>query len=148
MTIMTIMPTALLFSAHPAQPLPLLPLVRALPLDLVRLLPLFPAQLGGGGGAGGGNLFLSLVPMLLIFGIFYLLLVMPMRKRQKALQQLLENLKKGDRVVTSGGLYGEIAAINGPTILLKIADNVRVKVARSAISGLEGESDETTGSKS
>ena len=105
-------------------------------------MPLAFLQLGGAGAPGGGqNLFLGLVPMILIFGIFYLLLVLPMRKRQKALQQLLESLKKGDRVITNGGLYGEIAAINGPTVVLKVADNVRLKVARSAITGLEGDSE-------
>lgn len=96
-------------------------------------------------GAGGGeNLLVSLAPMLIIFGIFYLLLILPMRKRQKAVQQMIQALKKGDRVVTNGGLYGEIAAVDdsGGTVMLRIADNVKVKVAKSAISGLEGQ--ETT----
>ena len=97
-------------------------------------------QIGGAGTAGGQNLLISLVPMLLIFGIFYLLLILPMRKRQRALQQLLANLKKGDRVVTSGGLYGEIAVLNDTTLVLKVADNVKVKVARSAVTGLEADS--------
>lgn len=88
---------------------------------------------------GGGNPLLGLVPMVAVLAIFYVMMVLPMRKRQKALQQLIENLKKGDRVVTSGGLYGEIAAVTGGTVVLKIADNVRVKVAKSAITGLEGE---------
>ena len=107
------------------------------------LLPVAFLQLFGGGASPGGGqgLFLGLMPMLLIFGIFYLLLVLPMRKRQKALQQLLANLKKGDRVVTSGGLYGEIVSLNGPTVILKVGDNVRLKVARSAITGFEGDSD-------
>ncbi len=109
--------------------------------DLLRNLPVAMMQLGGGAPGGGQNLLLGLMPMILIFGIFYLLLVMPMRKRQRALQKLLENLKKGDRVITNGGLYGEIAALNGPTVILKVADNVRLKVARSAITGLEGEAD-------
>jgi preprotein translocase subunit YajC len=104
------------------------------------LLPAF-LQLGGGAPGGGQNMFFSLVPMILIFGIFYLLLVLPMRKRQRALAQLLENLKKGDRVITNGGLYGEIAGLNGATVVLKVADNVRLKVARSAITGLEAETD-------
>lgn len=81
--------------------------------------------------------WLGLVPMVAIFAIFYFLLVAPMRKRQKELQRTVEALKKGDKVVTSGGLYGEIAGIEGPVIWLKIADNVRVRVAKSAISGLE-----------
>jgi preprotein translocase subunit YajC len=91
--------------------------------------------------AGEPNLIMSIAPMLIIFGIFYLLLILPMRKRQKATQQMIESLKKGDKVVTTGGLYGEVAALEDAWVLLRIADNVRVRVARSAIAGLEGESD-------
>ena len=96
------------------------------------------------GAADGGNLLTSLAPMLIIFGIFYLLLILPMRKRQKAVQQMIQALKKGDRVVTNGGLYGEIAAVDdsGGTVMLRIADNVKVKVAKSAIAGLEGQETE------
>ncbi len=60
-----------------------------------------------------------------------------MRKRQKALQQVVEALKKGDRVITNGGIYGEIQGIDAQTVILKIADNVKIKVAKSAIAGLE-----------
>ena len=86
-------------------------------------------------GALGG-----LVPMLLIFVIFYVVLMLPMQRQRKALRQLIENLKKGDRVVTSGGIYGEVSAVDGATVILRIADNVRVRVAKSAISGFEGDS--------
>ena len=85
--------------------------------------------------------WMGLVPMIAIFAIFYFLLVWPVRKRQKALQRLVENLKRGDRVVTNGGIYGEVAAVEGPTILLKVADNLKIKVAKSAIAGLEGEAE-------
>ena len=97
------------------------------------------------GGAAAQSTWLSFVPMVAIFAIFYFLMVVPMRKRQKALQTLVENLKKGDRVVTNGGLYGEIAAIDASVVVLKVADNVKIRVARSAIAGLEG--DGTTGGK-
>jgi preprotein translocase subunit YajC len=83
------------------------------------------------------NPLLQFAPMFLIFALFYVLMIVPSRKRQKALQQLLENLKKGDRVVTSGGLYGEVAAVTGATVVLKVSDNVKVRVAKSAITGLE-----------
>ncbi len=83
------------------------------------------------------NSLLQLVPLLVIFVLFYVLLILPMRKRQKALQQMVDNLQKGDRVITNGGLYGEVAAVIGTAVLLKVADNVKVKVAKSAISGLE-----------
>jgi preprotein translocase subunit YajC len=86
-------------------------------------------------GALGG-----LVPMLLIFVIFYVVLMLPMQRQRKALRQVIENLKKGDRVLTSGGIYGEVTAVEPATVMLRIADNVRVRVAKSAISGLEAES--------
>jgi preprotein translocase subunit YajC len=93
--------------------------------------------------SGGLGAFTGLIPMVLIFGIFYMLLILPMRKRQKALQTMVQNLKKGDKVVTSGGLFGEVSGVEEATVLLRIADNVRVRVAKSAISGLEGESEKS-----
>lgn len=87
------------------------------------------------------SIWVSLLPMLLIFAIFYFLLIAPVRKRQKALQKLVEELKRGDRVVTNGGIYGEVAAVEGSIIYLKIADNMKIKVAKSAIAGLEGEAE-------
>ena len=83
--------------------------------------------------------WINVLPMVAIFAIFYFLLVAPMRKRQKALARLIEGLKRGDRVVTNGGLYGEVSAIEGSVVHLKVADNVRLRVAKSAIAGLEGE---------
>ncbi len=95
-------------------------------------------QLAQAGGQAP-SAFLQFVPILLIFGIFYFLLLAPMRKRQKLHQALLTALKRGDRVVTNGGLLGEIAAVEERVIHLKLADNVRVRVIRSAIAGLEGD---------
>jgi preprotein translocase subunit YajC len=91
----------------------------------------------GGGLRDWGSLFLPLG----ILVIFYVLVWMPARKRQKDFQGLVESLKKGDKVVTTGGLYGEIIAVDGPTVILKIADTVKVKVAKSAIATLETEGD-------
>jgi len=82
--------------------------------------------------------FTQLIPIVLIFGIFYFLLIAPMRKRQKAIQQMISEIKKGDQIVTSGGLHGEVAAVLDNAVLLKVADNVRVKISKSAISGLQG----------
>lgn len=86
---------------------------------------------------------LSFVPMLVIMGIFYIVLFLPMRKRQKALAQMIDNLKRGDRVITNGGIYGEVAGVDAGTVILKIADNVKIKVAKSAIAGLEGKEGES-----
>lgn len=83
----------------------------------------------------------QLVPFILIFVIFWVLLIAPARRRQKAHQKMLEELKRGDRVVTNGGLYGEVAGIEGAVVFLKIADNVKVRVSKSAVSGLQGESE-------
>jgi len=93
----------------------------------------------------GGSALIQFLPIIVIFGIFYFLLIAPMRKRQKALQQTVEQLKKGDRVVTNGGIYGEVAAVEGSVIQLKIADNVKVRIAKSAIAGLEGSEPQETG---
>jgi len=94
-------------------------------------------QLPSGNGGIMGALT-GLAPMLLIFVIFYVVLMLPMQRQRKALQQVIANLKKGDRVLTTGGLFGEVTAVEGATVMLRIADNVRVRVAKAAISGLEG----------
>ncbi len=87
----------------------------------------------------GTSSLLSFLPVLLIFGIFYFLLLAPMRKRQKAHQALLGQLKRGDKVVTNGGLLGEIAAVEDRIVHLKLGDTVKVRVVKSAIAGLEGD---------
>jgi preprotein translocase subunit YajC len=85
--------------------------------------------------------WVTMVPMVAIFAIFYFLLIWPVRKRQKALQALVESLKRGDKVVTNGGIYGEVAAVEGAVIHLKVAENMKIRVAKSAIAGLEGEAE-------
>ncbi len=78
-----------------------------------------------------------------VFAIFYLLVILPANKQKRKTQEMLNSLKKGDRVVTSGGIYGTVQGVEPEVIYLKIADNVRVKVARSAITGvLTGESEQ------
>lgn len=83
--------------------------------------------------------WMQFVPILLIFGVFYFLLIAPMRKRQKALEAMIAELKKGDRVITSGGLHGEVAGVQDGVVILKLADNLKVRVSKSAISGLQGQ---------
>jgi preprotein translocase subunit YajC len=85
-----------------------------------------------GGGAGG---FMSLLPILLMFVIFYFLLIRPQQKQAKRHQEFVRNLKIGDRVVTSGGMHGEVKGLTETTITLEIADKVRVKVTRGSVSG-------------
>ncbi len=91
---------------------------------------------------GGFGSFGSLVLPLGFLLIFYFIVWLPARRKQKAFQTMLEALKKGDRVVTTGGLYGEIVSVDSSTVILKIADAVKVKVAKSAIATLEGQEGE------
>jgi preprotein translocase subunit YajC len=86
---------------------------------------------------------LQFAPMIFIFVIFYFLLIAPMRKKQKKTQEMLAALKKGDEVVTGGGIFGRVAALDDERgfVVLQIADNVKVKVLRSAIAGLAGQAD-------
>jgi preprotein translocase subunit YajC len=90
----------------------------------------------------GMQQLVSFVPLILIFVIFYFLVIAPARKRQKKLQETIDALKRGDRVVTTGGIYGEVVSTEGGVIFLKVADNVRLKMAKSAIAGLEQEEPE------
>lgn len=94
---------------------------------------------------GEPSAWMSFLPIILIFVIFYFLLVAPMRKRQKALERMIQALKKGDRVITSGGLHGEVSAIDGSTLILRIADNVKVRVSKSAVTAMEGEEPQEKG---
>src|SRR4030095_2044297 len=103
---------------------------------MIELLQTAPA--GPGGGAGG---LVQFLPMIFIFVIFYFLLIAPMRKKQKKTQEMLSKLKKGDAVITGGGIFGRITALDEERgfVILQIADNTKIKVLRSAIAGLAAE---------
>ena len=83
------------------------------------------------------GLLLNLLPIAAIFLVFYFLVIAPASKQRKKTQEMLGSLKKGDRVVTSGGIYGTIQGVEADVVYLKIAENVKVKVARSAITGTQ-----------
>ena len=87
--------------------------------------------------AHGQSSWGSLVPLLIMLGIFYFLLIAPMRKRQKQQDQMIKDLKTGDHVLTVGGIYGTIVGIKDDRLTLRIADQVKVNVAKSSISGLD-----------
>ena len=87
--------------------------------------------------AQGQSSWGSLVPLLIMLGIFYFLLIAPMRKRQKQQDQMIKDLKTGDHVLTAGGIYGTIVGIKDDRLTLRIADQVKVNVAKSSISGLD-----------
>lgn len=80
----------------------------------------------------------SLLPFLLIILVFYFLILRPQQKRQKERQKLLQSIKKGDKVITSGGMHGVIEGLDDKTVLIKIADNTKVKVERSAVTTIIG----------
>lgn len=90
----------------------------------------------GGGGAGGASSYMSFLPIVLIFIVFYFLLIRPQQKRAKDQRTLLSNLKEGDQVLTSGGIYGRITGIRDDKITVEISDKVRVKVNRGHIAGV------------
>ncbi len=91
-------------------------------------------QSGGGEGAGGG--FGAFLPLILMFAIFYFLLIRPQQKKAKAHKQLLSAIKKGDRIVSSGGLHGLVTGLTDDVVTVEIAPKVRVKIARGSISGV------------
>jgi preprotein translocase subunit YajC len=92
----------------------------------------------GGSAPKGGNPFLSFLPLLLIIFVMYFLLLRPQAKRQKQQQEMIKNLQKGDKVLTTGGIVGTIAGIKEKEglLILKIADNVKVELARQSVTQL------------
>jgi preprotein translocase subunit YajC len=95
----------------------------------------------GGEGAPGGGL-ISLMPLVLMFVIFYFLLIRPQQKKTKEHREMVNTLKKGDRVITSGGIYGRITSLDDTTLTLEIADKVRIKIVRSNVTALSQPSSE------
>ena len=91
---------------------------------------------GEAGGGGGASLFVTLLPFALIFFIFYFLVIRPQSKRQKELAAMINALKQGDRVLTSGGIYGTVMSMKDNIAVLKISDQVKIEVAKSAITAV------------
>jgi len=87
----------------------------------------------------GVSPLVQLIPFALVLGIFYFVILLPMKRRQKKVQEFLSALKVGDRVVTSGGLYGSIAKLTDSSVHLQVAQNVRLEVSRAAIVGYQGQ---------
>lgn len=90
---------------------------------------------GGAAGQGAGG-FGGLIPIILMFVIFYFLLIRPQQKRNKEHKEMIANLKKGDRIITSGGLYGRITGLDEIALTVEIADKVRVKIGRGNVAAL------------
>ena len=87
--------------------------------------------------AGTGAIIAQVLPILAIGLVFYFIVIAPANKQRRKTQEMLSSLKKGDRVVTSGGIYGTIQGVEAEVVYLKISENVKVKVARSAITGVQ-----------
>ena len=93
-----------------------------------------PAYAQSAGAAGGGDFITSMIPLVLIFVIFYFLLIRPQQKRAKEHKNMVENLRRGDQVVTGGGILGKVVKVKeGEEIEVEIAENTRVKLYRSTI---------------
>jgi preprotein translocase subunit YajC len=90
-------------------------------------------QAGGLSSALGS----PLIMMVVVMGIFYVMLILPQQRQRKKLQEMLGALKAGDKVITNGGIYGTINGLDGETVILKIADQVKIRIARSAITQVE-----------
>jgi len=119
------------------------PLVAGKAQMTVLLAGILPSQLAlvmqAGSQPGGFALFL---PLILIMVIFYFLMIMPAQRRQKKVAEMLKDLKTGDKVITNGGIYGTIAGLEPDAVQLRIAEQVKIKVSRSAIAGLQTEEKE------
>lgn len=104
-------------------------------MNTFALILLQGAPSGGGGIMG---LLGPLVPMILVFAVFYFLILVPQRKRQKELQEMVGNLKAGDRIVTSGGIIATITAVRDASLLVRSADKSILEISRASVSGMYG----------
>ena len=102
------------------------------------MMAAFLFQATGGAGSILGN---PLTMMIIVMGIFYVMLILPQQRQRKKVQAMLQALKNGDKVITSSGIYGTVNGIDGDTIILKIADQVKIRIARSAIAQVEASED-------
>ena len=92
--------------------------------------------MGGATGSGGSGGFASFIPLILMFVIFYFLLIRPQQKKTKEHRQMVDNLKTGDRIITSGGLHGRVTGVSESALTVEIAEKVRVKINRASVTAL------------
>ena len=88
---------------------------------------------------GGGALISSLVPMVLIIGVFYVLLIRPQQARQRKLQQTISELKAGDKIITTGGVMGTITSVKDASLIIRSADKTIIEISRGSVAGLDEE---------
>jgi preprotein translocase subunit YajC len=87
----------------------------------------------------GGSPWVQFIPFILVLAIFYFIILLPMRRKQQKVQQFLDRLKVGDRIITTGGIYGQITRLGDQSIQLQIADKIRIEIAKAAIGGYQGQ---------
>ncbi len=104
-----------------------------------------PALQAGGAQAARPNMLGALLPFVLVFVIFYLLIIMPQRKKQKKHLELVDNLKPGDRIITTAGIFGTIMGVQKDLIELKISSNTNIKITKSAVGVIRGATDRLEG---
>ncbi len=97
---------------------------------------------GPGSGGGASSMLVQIVPFVLIFVLFYFLLILPQQKRQKQQKTMLDALKKGDKVVTSSGIWGTVTNLSKETVTLQIADNAKIKIQRESIARVRGDEED------
>lgn len=108
-----------------------------MPCEMTTLLILAQAAAPAGNAPAQPNLLMQMFPLILIFVLFYFVLILPQQKRQKEHEKLVAALKSGDKVVTNAGIHGIIANVKDKTVVIKIADNVKVEFDRSAVVTVE-----------
>ncbi len=91
-----------------------------------------------GAGQGQQSLLGMLIPFILIFAVFYLIVILPARKRQKQHQRMVESLKPGDKIITAGGIYGVVTGVKEDRIEIKIAPNVKVEITKGSVAAMIG----------
>ena len=96
------------------------------------------------GQDGGAGIMGNIVLFGSIILIFYFMIIRPQQKRQKERQQMVDSMKKGDKIVTAGGIHGTIVGVEDKTVLVQIADNVKVKIERSTVGNIMKEAEPTT----
>ena len=92
-----------------------------------------------GSAVEGGSAWLQLVPFVLVLAIFYFIILLPMKRKQQKVQQFLDSLKVGDRVITTGGIYGQVTRLGEQSVQLQVAEKLRIEVAKNAIGGYQGQ---------
>jgi preprotein translocase subunit YajC len=100
-----------------------------------------PAPAGGGGIMGTLG---PLLPFILIFAVFYFLIIVPQRRRQKALQEMISQLKAGDRIITTGGILATVTAVRDNSLVVRSAEKSILEISRSAVAGLQAEEEKVS----